>query len=537
MGRVLHDDHHGDDGRATAKCIRCRASAKRGHRWCCSPASRRSSTPRRSSWRWWSRAACRRNSAGAGSIACCTRSRTTSSSAATAASAAIIAEEFRKQGVPYVVIDRDGRARAGSARVRRPRGRSGREPRRRADARRHPPRARADRGRRHGRRKRLHRAERARAAARSVHHRARGVGGRRAEAAARGRGSRDLAVSARRQSRWPRRRCGRRSSISCGWRPRPSGSICRRNRSRSARTRRLSARTLREANFRQAFGVIVVAIKRADGHMQFNPEPDDMLRAGDQLVVLGNPDQLRALEETAGPALAVDGVRPSGRGGRTMARRLDGAALAASDSRGARSAGGGASPRARPPPGLERGAGRATSRVRDLRAQQAEGGRRSRLPRRAGSPRCERDASTRRWPRSRGSMRTTRCDAILVQSPLPEGMGARRRAAGLRRARSGEGRRRISSGQRRPARAETADAGRVHAARLHRAARARADRRSRGRARRRHRPQRHRRQADGAAAAASRRDGDRLPLADASICRGSPRRRTCSSPPWAARDS
>ncbi len=59
-------------------------------------------------------------------------------------------------------------------------------------------------------------------------------------------------------------------------------------------------RTLREANFRQEFGVIVVAIKRADGHMHFNPDPDDSLHIGDQLVVLGSATQLKALEGAAG---------------------------------------------------------------------------------------------------------------------------------------------------------------------------------------------------------------------------------------------
>ena len=44
-----------------------------------------------------------------------------------------------------------------------------------------------------------------------------------------------------------------------------------------------------------------------------------------------------------------------------------------------------------------------------------------------------------------------------------------------------------------------------------------------GSARRGHRPQRHRREADGAAAAASRRHGDDLPFEDARISRGSPR--------------
>jgi voltage-gated potassium channel len=68
--------------------------------------------------------------------------------------------------------------------------------------------------------------------------------------------------------------------------------------------------TLREANFRQAFGVIVVAIKRAQGAMQFNPEPDDRLHEGDQLVALGNAAQLKALEETAqGPRKAPIAVR------------------------------------------------------------------------------------------------------------------------------------------------------------------------------------------------------------------------------------
>ena len=64
-------------------------------------------------------------------------------------------------------------------------------------------------------------------------------------------------------------------------------------------------------------------------------------------------------------------------------------------------------------------------------------------------------------------------DGILVQSPLPDGHGRRRRAARLRRRRSRQGRRRLSPAERRPAGAEAADAGGLHAARLHRAARAR----------------------------------------------------------------
>jgi voltage-gated potassium channel len=58
-------------------------------------------------------------------------------------------------------------------------------------------------------------------------------------------------------------------------------------------------KTLRDANLRQAFGVIVVAINRANGHMQFNPSPEDTLQVGDQLVLLGDSSQLKALDGAA----------------------------------------------------------------------------------------------------------------------------------------------------------------------------------------------------------------------------------------------
>lgn len=57
--------------------------------------------------------------------------------------------------------------------------------------------------------------------------------------------------------------------------------------------------SIRDANLRQDFSVIVVAIKRSAGHMEFNPAPDVVICADDQLVVLGHPDQLKALEIAA----------------------------------------------------------------------------------------------------------------------------------------------------------------------------------------------------------------------------------------------
>jgi voltage-gated potassium channel len=62
---------------------------------------------------------------------------------------------------------------------------------------------------------------------------------------------------------------------------------------------RLVGQSIRDANLRQNFGVIVVAIKRTSGHMEFNPSPEATLAAGDALVALGHPDQLKALEAAA----------------------------------------------------------------------------------------------------------------------------------------------------------------------------------------------------------------------------------------------
>ena len=61
----------------------------------------------------------------------------------------------------------------------------------------------------------------------------------------------------------------------------------------------LAAQSILDANLRQRYGVIVVGIQRQDRSMEFNPEPDTAIRAGDKLVVLGRPDSLRRLEAEA----------------------------------------------------------------------------------------------------------------------------------------------------------------------------------------------------------------------------------------------
>ena len=54
---------------------------------------------------------------------------------------------------------------------------------------------------------------------------------------------------------------------------------------------------LKDTGIRQKLNLIIVAIKRADGKMLFNPTPENTLRAGDTLIVLGLRKNLEALEE------------------------------------------------------------------------------------------------------------------------------------------------------------------------------------------------------------------------------------------------
>ncbi len=58
----------------------------------------------------------------------------------------------------------------------------------------------------------------------------------------------------------------------------------------------LAGKTIGGSRIRQDTGVIVLAIKRADG-MHFNPAPEDPIRVGDYLIAMGEPAKLRSLEQ------------------------------------------------------------------------------------------------------------------------------------------------------------------------------------------------------------------------------------------------
>lgn len=57
-----------------------------------------------------------------------------------------------------------------------------------------------------------------------------------------------------------------------------------------------AGKTIESSRIRQERGVIVLAIKKDKG-MQFNPSPDDRIEVGDYLIAMGEPAQLRQLEQ------------------------------------------------------------------------------------------------------------------------------------------------------------------------------------------------------------------------------------------------
>ncbi|MGA8869058.1 MAG: potassium channel protein [Candidatus Sulfotelmatobacter sp.] len=56
--------------------------------------------------------------------------------------------------------------------------------------------------------------------------------------------------------------------------------------------------TIESSRIRQERGVIILAIKRQEG-MKFNPAPDEKIQPDDYLIAMGEPSQLRHLEQTA----------------------------------------------------------------------------------------------------------------------------------------------------------------------------------------------------------------------------------------------
>jgi len=63
---------------------------------------------------------------------------------------------------------------------------------------------------------------------------------------------------------------------------------------------KLVGQSLDSANIRQRLGLIVLAIRRQDGRLDFNPQPSATVSAGDFLIVMGDSQNLKELESLAG---------------------------------------------------------------------------------------------------------------------------------------------------------------------------------------------------------------------------------------------
>jgi voltage-gated potassium channel len=62
-------------------------------------------------------------------------------------------------------------------------------------------------------------------------------------------------------------------------------------------TSMFASRTLEQLQLRRDLGVIVLAIRKSDGNMLFNPPADSEIEGGDYLVVMGEPVSLSRLEQ------------------------------------------------------------------------------------------------------------------------------------------------------------------------------------------------------------------------------------------------
>jgi voltage-gated potassium channel len=61
----------------------------------------------------------------------------------------------------------------------------------------------------------------------------------------------------------------------------------------------LAAATVGSSGIHHQFGIMILAIRRADGETRFNPAAQDPIRAGDYLIAMGEPPQLAKLEALA----------------------------------------------------------------------------------------------------------------------------------------------------------------------------------------------------------------------------------------------
>jgi len=62
---------------------------------------------------------------------------------------------------------------------------------------------------------------------------------------------------------------------------------------------KLAGKTLGATEIRQSTGALILALKRTDGTVSFNPRSEDLIRPGDSLIAVGSMQHLKALASLA----------------------------------------------------------------------------------------------------------------------------------------------------------------------------------------------------------------------------------------------
>lgn len=58
--------------------------------------------------------------------------------------------------------------------------------------------------------------------------------------------------------------------------------------------------TVRESQTRTRHGLLIVAVRRSDGHLEFNPDADTVFRSGDAVIVMGREEDIARFEADHG---------------------------------------------------------------------------------------------------------------------------------------------------------------------------------------------------------------------------------------------
>jgi voltage-gated potassium channel len=66
-----------------------------------------------------------------------------------------------------------------------------------------------------------------------------------------------------------------------------------------------AGRTIRDLRVRDETGAIIVALRKRDGTFDTTPSPDELIEAGDVLIGVGTPEEIRNLEDFFAPREAV----------------------------------------------------------------------------------------------------------------------------------------------------------------------------------------------------------------------------------------